>query len=388
MTQTDRDRLIEATAELVRVPSINSDLAPGAEGERALAEAIAARLRRTRGIAVELRDAGGGRPNVIATAGQGRGRTLMLNGHIDTVGVTGMTDPFEPRVEAGRLYGRGSGDMKGAMAAALLLLEEVARAGDLPGRLIVTFVVDEEYASIGTQAICREIGRWQPDAALVLEGTDLDICVAHKGFVWADIVTQGRAAHGSAYQDGIDAIAHMGRVLVDLERLGVDLLSREPHPRVGPPSIHASLISGGQELSSYPEECRLQVERRTIPGETAEQVRTELQAMLDRQSAADPRFTASLAMGLTREPFQVAEDAPLVRVLGSAIERELGRPPKFCGGAGWMDSALLSAADVPTAIFGPEGAGAHALVEWIELDSLERFARILARVAYDFCAAG
>jgi len=387
MIELTRERLTEALAELIRIPSINPDLVPGADGERKIAEAIAARLRRTLGIIVELQDAGGGRPNVIASVGDGPGRTLMLNGHTDTVGVVGMKAPFEPRVADGRLHGRGSSDMKNALAAMLVLLEEVARAGDFPGRLVATFVVDEEYASIGTQAICREIDRWRPDAALVLEQTNLDVGVAHKGFVWAEIVTHGRAAHGSRFRDGVDAIAHMGRVLVALEQLGRDLIARPPHPRVGPPSIHASLISGGQELSSYPEECHVFIERRTIPGETAEQVRDELQAILDQMAAADPSFRATLQMGLVRQPFEVAEDAPIVRTLARAAEAERGVAPKFVGWAGWMDSAFLSAAGVPTAIFGASGDGAHALEEWADLDSLEALGRVLVRVAYDFCGA-
>lgn len=382
----DRGALIEALAEMVRIPSINPDLVPGAAGEREQAEAIAARLRRTPGIDVELQDAGGGRPNVIAAAGRGAGRTLMLNGHIDTVGVAGMADPFTPRVEGDRLYGRGTYDMKGPMAVALLLLESVARAGDFPGRLVVTFVVDEEYASLGTQAICRALDRWRPDAALVLENSDLDICVAHKGFAWAEIVTRGRAAHGSRYWLGVDAIAHMGRVLVALEALGAELLARPPHRYVGPPSIHASLISGGQELSSFPEECRLQVERRTVPGETAAQVRDELQTVLDRLAAADAAFAATLTVGVVREPFEVAEDAPIVLALDRACREVRGAAPKLIGKAGWADSALLAAAGVPTAYFGPAGGGAHATEEWIDLDSLATFARILARTAYDFCS--
>ncbi|MBX5446358.1 ArgE/DapE family deacylase [Sphaerobacter sp.] len=386
MIQIDPRHLRDALADLVRIPSINPDLVPGAGGEREIAEAIAARLRATPGITVELQDAGNGRPNVIATVGEGAGRRLMLNGHMDTVGVAGMTDPFSPRVEDDRLYGRGAFDMKGSLAGMIVLLEAIARAGDFPGQLIATFVVDEEYASIGTQAICREIDRWRPDAALVLEPTELEIGVAHKGFVWAEIVTHGRAAHGSDFRAGVDAIVHMGRVLVELERLGADLLARPPHRYVGPPSIHASLISGGQELSSYPEECRLQIERRTVPGETAAQVEAELQAILDRLSAADEQFKATLTMGVVREPFEISENAEIVRVLGRAVERELGQEPVIYGGFGWMDSALLAAAGVPTAIFGPSGDGAHALVEWSDLASLETFTRVLTRVVYDFCA--
>lgn len=385
MVTIARSQLIETLAELVRIPSVNPDLVPGATGEREIAEAIASRLSATPGIHVSLQEAGPGRPNVIAEVGNGPGRTLLLNGHTDTVGVAGMEDPFTPRVDGQRLYSRGAGDMKGALAAMIVLLEEIARAGDFPGRLVATFVADEEYASIGTAAICREIDRWQPDAALVLEDTGLHLGVAHKGFVWAEIVTRGHAAHGSAWELGVDAIAHMGRVLVGIEALGRELLARPAHPRVGPPSLYASMISGGQELSSYPEACHLQIERRTIPGESTAQVEAELTAVLDQLRADDPQFRAELTMGLVREPFEVAEDAPIVQAVAAAVEAELGTAPEFHGHAGWMDSAFLAAAGVPTAVFGPAGDGAHALEEWADLDSLEAFTRILGRIAYDFC---
>ncbi len=386
MIQIDRQALVETTADLVRIPSINPSLVSGAGGERAIAEAIAARLRRTPGITVELQDAGDGRPNVIAAVGDGPGRTLMLNGHIDTVGVAGMEEPFSGRVEGNRLYGRGSEDMKASMAAAIVLLEGIARADDFPGRLVVTFVADEEHSSIGTQAICREIERWKPDAALVLEPTGLNITTAHKGFVWATITTHGFAAHGSRFALGIDAIAHMGRVLVELEEHGRALVAREPHALVGPPSVHASLIHGGQELSSYPDTCVLEIERRTIPGETGATVEGELQAILDRLAAEDERFRATLEMGVVRDSFEISPEAEIVATVRRVSVAERGVEPRIIGGAGWMDSSLLDQAGVPVAIFGPDGEGGHGLVEWANLDVLEAFARILGRVCYEYCA--
>jgi acetylornithine deacetylase len=293
-----------------------------------------------------------------------------------------MAEPFSGRVDGDRLYGRGSYDMKGSMAGAVVLLEALARRGDLAGRVVVTFVVDEEFASLGTQAVCAEIERWRPDAAIVLENTALDICVAHKGFAWAEIGTRGVAAHGSRYWLGVDAIVMMGPVLTGLKRLNDELLAREPHRYLGPPSLHASLIDGGQELSSYPEACRLQLERRTVPGETAEQLRAELQAVLDVAAREDEHFDAVLEMGLVRDPFEVAEDAEIVRTLVEACRAERGTQPAFIGKAGWADSALLMAAGVPTVYFGPDGAGAHANEESVDLASLETFTRVLARVAY------
>jgi acetylornithine deacetylase len=386
VVEIEREALIEAIAGMVRVPSVNPSLVPGAEGEQAVAEWIAERLRRTPGIEVELQESGGGRPNVIASAGGGAGRTLMINGHIDTVGVAGMEEPHLGRVEGNRLYGRGALDMKGAMGGALVLLEAVARDEGFPGRLIVTFVTDEEHSSIGTQAVCREIERFRPDAAIVVEPSGLNATIAHKGFAWAEIVTHGFAAHGSAWEVGIDAIAHMGRVLVALETHGRELLTREPHPIVGPPSLHMSLIGGGQELSSYPDACRLEIERRTIPAETEEQVRGELQAILDQLAAEDEQFRAELTMGLFRSPWAVDRDEEIVRVLADTYGEATGGEILYDGAAGWMDTALLADVGVPAVVFGPDGDGAHAVVEWVDIDTVERYTRILAKVAYAFCA--
>ena len=385
MIKLDRAQLTETLTDLVRINSVNPDLVPGAAGEAEIADAIAARLRQTPGIDVALQQAGPNRPNVIASVGSGSGRTLMLNGHIDTVTLEGMPEPLSGRVDGSRLYGRGSNDMKSSIAAMIVLLEAIANAGDFPGRLVATFVADEEYASIGTQAVCREIERWNPDAALILEPSGLEVTVAHKGFVWATIETHGFAAHGSAWQEGIDAIAHMGRVLGKLEELRDDLQSRTGHPLLGPPSLHASLIRGGQELSSYPASCHLEIERRTIPGETQAQVEAELTTLLNTLRRDDPQFSATLSMGIDRQPFEIGPDAPIVEAVRSASERVLGRTPNITGGSGWMDSALLSAVGVPTAIYGPGGFGSHGYEEWADLDMLYDFARVLAQTAYDFC---
>lgn len=310
---------------------------------------------------------------------------MMINGHIDTVGVAGMEEPYSGRVEGNRLYGRGALDMKGAMGGALVLLEAIARDESFPGRVIVTFVTDEEHSSIGTQAICKEIERLHPDAAIVVESSGLNATIAHKGFAWAEIVTHGLAAHGSAWEVGIDAIAHMGRVLGALEAHGRELLTRKPHPIVGPPSLHMSLISGGQELSSYPDICRLEIERRTIPGETEEQVRGELRAILDQLAGEDAQFQAELTMGLFRSPWAVERDAKIVRLLAVTYREDTGREIEYDGSAGWMDTALLAEVGVQAVVFGPDGDGAHAVVEWVDIDSVERYTRILGKVAYAFC---
>ncbi|MBB6099984.1 acetylornithine deacetylase [Deinobacterium chartae] len=374
--------LLPLLEELVRTDSVNPDLVPGGAGEDRIARLVAGYCREA-GLEVELDQAAPGRSSVIAVLrGRGGGRSLMLNAHLDTVGVAGMTRPFEPRLENGRLYGRGAYDMKGGLAACLITLLR-ARELDLRGDLILTAVADEENASLGMQSVLRRI---RADAAIVAEPTELEVCVAHKGFSWHRFTTFGHAAHGSRPDLGVDAIAHMGRLLGRLEALGTRLAQRPAHPLLGHASLHASLISGGQELSSYPERCTLEVERRTLPGEDPAEVEREFRALLDELHAADSAFRAELHTTLLREPFEVAPDAPIVQLLGRHAARLSGHTPAQVGSTFWMDAAFLSAAGIPTVVYGPCGAGAHGLEEWVDLASLQRCADVYLATAAEFCA--
>jgi acetylornithine deacetylase len=375
------DDLTQLLARLVAIDSINPDLVPGGAGEGTIARFVADWAREA-GLEVSIVEPVPGRPSVVAVArGTGGGRSLLLNAHLDTVGVAGMTAPHAPRVEGNRLYGRGAFDMKAGLAA-IMVTTAAARARGLRGDVIMTAVADEENASIGTAAV---LDGWHAAAAIVTEPTDLELCVAHKGFIWLDVETVGRAAHGSRPDLGIDAIAKMGRVLIGLEELDRELRAAPSHPLLASGSLHASLIVGGQERSSYPERCRLDVERRTIPGESPEIVAAQIQGVLDRAAAADPDLRATLSLGLVREPFEVAADAPIVRALRRHATAALGHEPTLVGATPWMDSALLTAAGIPTVVFGPGGAGAHAVEEWADLDSTARCAAILLATAEEFC---
>jgi acetylornithine deacetylase len=368
-------------SQLVTIDSVNPDLVVGGAGEAAIARFVAEWLTRA-GLDVTLQEVAPDRPNVIAVArGRGGGRSLMLNAHLDTVGVAGMNDPFQPQIRDGKLYGRGAYDMKGSLAACMLTMaavKDMALAGDV----IFTGVVDEEYASIGTQAIAEQ---WRADAAIVTEPTEMQVCVAHKGFVWLDIETIGRAAHGSRPDLGVDAIAKMGKLLVGIEALADELFAGAKHPLLGSGSIHTSLISGGQELSSYPERCTLQIERRTIPGESAALVQAQVQAIVDGAVASDASFSASVTINLMRDSFEISADVPIVLSLRDAASRVLGQPPDLIGKAFWMDSALLAAAGIPTVIFGPGGGGAHAVVEWVDLQQVAECVEIYTATAQAFC---
>ena len=357
----------------------------GAPGEGAIAAHVA-RVMESLGMEVEVVEPEPGRPSVVGwRRGSGDGRSLMLNGHLDTVGVEGMDEPFEPRVEAGRLHGRGAYDMKGSIAACLAAVKALADGGiELAGDLVVAAVADEEVASLGTSAVLEVV---RTDGAIVTEPTELAVCVAHKGFAWIEIEVEGRAAHGSRPDLGVDANLAMGRVLAAVGELERELAARAPHPRVGRPSLHVGTLSGGTGWSTYAARATARVERRTIPGETTEQALSEIEVLLERLCARDGlRATARIV--LARRPFEGDPDGPLVRALDRAAAEALGREPERIGVGYWMDAALLAAAGIETAVFGPAGAGAHAVEEWVDLESVERTAETLLRAAIGYCGGG
>jgi acetylornithine deacetylase len=364
---------------LVGINSINPTLVPGGGGEREIAAFTAESLARI-GLEVAVHEPEPGRPSVVGILpGRTGGRSLMLNAHYDTVGVAGMAEPFLARIDHGRLYGRGAYDMKGALAACMAAAKALVDADvELAGDLLVAAVADEEYASLGTKDL---IGRYHIDAAIVTEPTELDICLAHKGFIWLEVETTGRAAHGSRYDLGLDANMLMGRFLAKLDILERELRARWPHPLVGPPTLHAAMIQGGSELSAYAATCRLQIERRTVPGETQDQVVAEIQAIIDQLAGADPDFQATVKAFFVRLPFEVSSEAGIVQTVLKEAEEVLGRRPAMVGQMPWLDSALLAAAGVETVVIGPAGAGAHAHEEWVDVESVARLAEILARTA-------
>jgi acetylornithine deacetylase len=363
-------------AELVSIDSVNPALVPDGAGEAEIARFVA-RWAEEAGLTVETVEPLAGRPSVVARAGgRGDGRALMLNAHLDTVGVAGMSAPHEPRVEDGRLHGRGSYDMKGGLAACMLATAAAARLG-LAGDVLLAAVSDEEHSSIGVQAV---VERFQADACVVTEPTSLEVCVAHKGFAWWRVTARGRAAHGSRPDLGSDAIARMGPVLTGLAQLDHRLEERT-HPLVGRASVHASLIDGGQELSSYPDRCVLEIERRTLPGEPRETVAEELRLLLDggEPAALEGEVT------LVREPFEVDDGEAIVETVRRNAAAVLGRKPEIVGHTAWMDAAFVQAAGIPTVVFGPHGDGAHAVEEWVDLASVEACARVLLATASEFC---
>jgi acetylornithine deacetylase len=372
-----RETVLELLQALIRTPSVNPTLASAeAHGEAAIA-AVAREWLAARGLRAWLEEAAPGRPNLVAETGRGAGPTLVFCAHLDTVGTSGMTiPPFEPRLEGNRVYGRGSYDMKGS-AAALMAAASALAEEDLPGRVLVALVADEEFASLGAQDFVR---RHRADACILTEPSEGRLILGHKGFVWAEIITRGRAAHGSRWDLGVSAIGKMGRIIAALEQFDQQELRRRVHALVGPASQHCALVQGGSGLSTYSESCTLQVERRTLPGEIPEQVLRELEQVVDRAGEQ-----AEIRLRLDRPPLLCDREAPIAACLREAAAAVTGRAPEETGVSYWMDAALFAAAGIPTVNYGPGGAGAHEAVEWVDLDSVVSCAAVLAEAARRFC---
>ncbi len=377
------DETMRLLRDLIAIDSVNPSLVTGGAGEGHIAEAVASVLRAL-GLDVEVTEVEPGRPNVVGVLeGRRRGRSLILCGHLDTVGVAGMEAPFDPVERDGCLYGRGSQDMKGGLAAMIGAVRTVVRRGGLAaGRVILAALVDEEYASLGAEAFVR---RWRADAALVGEPTDLIIGVGHKGFSWVEVTTWGRAAHGSRPEEGRDAILRMGRVLSRLEALDGQLSSRPPHPLLGRASLHASLITGGRELSTYPDRCTLQMERRTLTGEQGEIALQEVEEILAAIAREDTEFVAEARLLLARPAYETPPETPLPQMLETALVRH-GRPPRRGAMTFWTDAAILGQAGIPSVVFGPGGAGLHGLQEYVRVEDVLTCQAVLGDLISLFCS--
>jgi acetylornithine deacetylase len=368
---------------LVRIDSRNPGLTPGAAGE---AECVAL-LRRVLddwGFRTEVHEALPGRPNLLARVGAARApRRLMFSGHLDVVGVDGMThSPFEGEVRDGRLYARGAADMKGGVAAMCAAAWRAAQE-PLDGEIVVALTADEEYESAGTRAMLERGVR--ADAAIVGEPTRLEIMPAHRGFVWIEVEVSGRAAHGSRWDVGVDAIRHAGLLLSELDRVDAEELPRREHPLLGRASLHASTIAGGIGMSTYPDRCVVRLERRTLPGERGEDVIAEIERACAAVRARRPSFVAEVRLLMTQGPSDVALDAPIVHALTDAL-RACDEPVRVAGMSAWTDAALLNAAGIPAICFGPGDISlAHAAEEYIPLDEIDRAVSVLDVLARRWC---
>jgi acetylornithine deacetylase len=382
----DKDYINTILPEMVKIDSTNPSCTPEGKGEVQLAEHVGSYLEEI-GLDVKLFKLAPKRVNVLGLLpGRGSGQSLMLNAHMDTVGVEGMQDPFSARIADGRMYGRGTQDMKGSLAASIAAIKALVESGiETRGDIYIAAVADEEYLSIGTMDLIKHI---KTDAAIVTEPTDMKIGLAHRGFAWLEVETLGKAAHGSRYLEGIDANMHMGRVLNRLEGLQKQLQKRPSHPLVGVPSLHVARIQGGTDWSIYSDRCLLQIERRTIPGETEHSILEEIQSILNELKLEDEKFSAKLELKTIRTPHEISSDKEIIRALQSAYINVLHEEPEFVGASYWTDAAILGASGIDAVLIGPAGSGLHSTQEWVELSSIYNLAEIIAYTALFFCNGG
>ncbi|MFX0115630.1 MAG: ArgE/DapE family deacylase [Candidatus Hodarchaeota archaeon] len=376
--------LLDLLQELIRIESVNPTLASDGSGEASIAKFIHSYLEKM-GLEVKKQEIAPNRYNVLGILrGSGGGKSLILNGHMDTVSLLGMKiDPLKAEYVEGKVYGRGAVDMKSGLAAMIMAVKYLLQNRiKLAGDVILTFVADEEYTSIGTEAIIKE---YSADAAIVCEPTDLELVIAHKGFAWIKVDVLGKAAHGSLPSEGIDAIVKAGKFLAKMDQYEKSELAKKSHPLLGAPSIHASLINGGIELSTYPDHCKIELERRTIPGENEETVFGEIKSIINDLQLEDGQFKAMFEIFFYRPALEVSKDSAIVKTVEKARLRFLKQQTAFQGMSGWLDSALLAAAGISTVIFGPCGAGAHGAVEYVEFASVVDTTKILIASIADFC---
>jgi acetylornithine deacetylase/succinyl-diaminopimelate desuccinylase-like protein len=378
---------VDLAAELIRIDSTNPDLVPGAAGEPAVAAHVAAWLR-ARGFDVRVLEEAPGRPTVLATAhGTGGGRTILLDGHLDTVP---PGDPerggLAPRIEDGRLLGRGAFDMKAGLAAMMVAADRARRVGTR-GDVVLALVADEEFGSIGTEEALRALAAdgMRIDGAVISEPSQSEAIVAHRGFGWYEIRLRGRAAHGSMPEQGVDAIAHAGLVLRELDALADRLAAGPRHALLGPGAVRVSRIQGGTDAATVADSCVLTVERRFLPGETTADVEAGLRALLDAVVARTPDMDAELVPLVARAAFEADVDGPLARAVLDSGQRVTGAPVPHRGEPFWTDAGLVQEAGIPCILLGVTGGGAHAAEEWAEVDSVRLLADVLEGAILDFC---
>lgn len=374
---------VKLTQDLVRIDSSNPglSLAPGA-GETEIASFIVAWLEH-RNIETHWIEETAGRPSVVGVVrGKGGGKSLMFNGHIDTVTTAGyLGNPFSGDIIDGSVHGRGAIDMKSGIAASMIALARAKRA-KLRGDVILAAVADEEKLSTGTEQVLR--AGWRADGAIVSEPTMLDVVLRHKGFVWLEVSVQGVAAHGSAPELGIDAISKAGYFLVALDKLAGYLKSgpKDKHGETG--TVHAGLVGGGEEPSSYPARCTITVERRTIFGETVSGIEAEIREILDQLTESVKDFKYTLKVTFSRSPYECLENDPIALITLSNIRRITRTTPKIRAERIWTDCALLSEAGIPAVLYGVTGEGLHARTEFATVESIRTVTEVLSAVALEF----
>ena len=385
--------VVDLTRQLVAFDSVNPGLVPGAVGEGPIAQFVADRLSGS-GFEVRLVPALSDprRMSVIAVRDGSRpGRTVVLNGHLDTVGVEGMAEPFTARIDGDRMFGRGTSDMKGGVAGLVIAAEQLVAAG-APGRLVLALVADEEDAGLGAATVLESIGGTsgvRADVCLVAEPTWLDLAVAHRGYAVVRVGLQGRAAHSSQPEQGVDVLAPLGGLLVAVAERNRALRQAFPHPLLAHGSLMSTVARGGSAPFTVAAQAEALIERRTLPGEPATAPLSEVRELVDAVTAGAPGLGSTVELVLARDAWQADDSGPaaeLMDLLAAALPAAGAAPPARTGAPYWMESALWQASGVPTVVCGPAGGGLHAVDEWVDLAQLRRYPMAIAGAVGRFLA--
>lgn len=380
-------------AQLIAIDSVNSDLVPGGAGESAIADWCAAWLTE-RGLEVTRLESRAGHPSLVAIArGSGGGPTLLLNGHLDTVGVAGYEgDPFSGAVQTvddvERVLGRGAFDTKSGVAAVMVAAARALADGALRGDAVLTLVADEEFGSTGTVETLAHLAAtgMRPEAGIVVEPSALELTVAHRGFAWFEVELAGVAAHGSMPEQGVDAIAAAGVFLRGLDDVRARLQSAPPHPLLGHGTVRVSTIAGGTDEATVADRCVLTVERRTLPGDDLDAVEHEVHELAMRAVAQVPGAVGAVRRQVARAAFAAEPGSAVVVAVAAQVERVLGRPARMRGEPFWTDARLVQEAGIPCIVIGADGGGAHADVEWADAASVVALTDVIEGTIRKLCS--
>jgi acetylornithine deacetylase/succinyl-diaminopimelate desuccinylase family protein len=361
--------------ELIALPSVNPAFLPANDpraGEQRVADFLANTAAHN-GLDVELHEVSPGRSNVLARLAASRKarQRILLAPHLDTVGGESV-GLFDPRERNGRLHGRGACDAKGSVAAMLSALIELAGSRQRPGHteIVLAGLVDEENGQCGSRALTTK--GFRADLAIVGEPTRLQAVTAHKGDLWLQLESRGRAAHGSQPELGINAVHEMSRIVDFLQTTYAALLRQRKHPLLGSPTISVGTIRGGSQPNIVPDHCRISIDRRTIPGETEPGVRREIKSLL-QQHQLQANF-----LNIRNAPCPALETNPGVPLVKQFLA-QVGQTRPI-GVHYFCDAAVLASGGIPSVVFGPgDIAQAHTADEWISLRQLEEGTRILVR---------
>jgi len=377
----DSEWMFQVLQEMILIRSENPFDEPPREGyrEKEMADYLT-ELLSDLGLKVESREVRPGRPNVFGTLNGKQGQaTLMLAGHMDTARTTGYPEAYDVKVEGGKLYGRGACDMKAALAAYLGVAKALKETGTrLKGNLIICGIVDEEYQMIGSKAI-GESGR-MADQGIIGEPTNLKICPANKGRVSTKIITRGRAAHSSVPEKGINAIDKMASVIQGFGDYNQELLRRPPHPLCGHGRFTPGVIHGGVQVNMVPDTCELEVDRRTLPGESRESVYAEFHERIRRAAEGDPDFVYEITSPTWLiAPNDISAEEAVVTALRAAHQEIMGKDPGVEAFVAGSDAPYMG---FPTVICGPGSISqAHTTCEFVDLQEVKEAAKLYLHAA-------